>query len=643
MKIRPLFITPINDPAFSSLIETVSQTLDLLLKGRIPKSAEILVQSNRYETTISFVILCAADNTSGVGRFINDLCSRSLVPGKVITLASSYSFAFEFEEAKGEQFFLHKVFAILPSVTDIPIAEENLKHIPEELRLNIEAVRFARGIVLATSLPVGEQKILLETKLGTRLDEDAFDSIQKLLKKPSTPDQLSHLTDEVAALLRLKPEIFGRDIFNELQQMIFNLAPKFNQDGRQSIITRLVAYNYLFKKTLIAQTQGKNKERLSLSLKVFRRTNNEKKPILGVLVSILLSDSKDFFGQDELFDALKVVLKDIKSVEDSIFIDQRPNERVRSLFIEIKRDYPFTPKELKELRLKLPFEIRLRIQKALLPLFIPKNEEEVMKNLLLLAKEIKYVTDIPQVILSFLKQSELYLHFTIIIAYLNKGKEIKISYENVEKKSLGHFRKRYRKEGCVFEAKIEKRPFLRRDGTLDLFEARKAVVGQLLSQIGSFRDYNGGLISKKSEVLIALKKLLENFENGSDLVIENFFHSITPAFMQSILSATLLKKLYLLLKDLLDQNSLKKAIESKKIGDTLLVAIILPGPTALQNFKPYLEQLSLPSSSLTTAQIHLYGKSVLGILVRHPEEELYETLKTLYHQYLDNSKNSLPI
>ena len=57
------------------------------------------------------------------------------------------------------------------------------------------------------------------------------------------------------------------------------------------------------------------------------------------------------------------------------------------------------------------------------PVFMPRNEEEIMRNIVSLSDQIKYLRDIPQVFITFDEQTTANLFFTIIMVRLLKGEE----------------------------------------------------------------------------------------------------------------------------------------------------------------------------------------------------------------------------
>jgi hypothetical protein len=101
------------------------------------------------------------------------------------------------------------------------------------------------------------------------------------------------------------------------------------------------------------------------------------------------------------------------------------------------------------------------------------------------------------------------------------------------------------------------------DGSLDLFKARQDVVHELQQVIGEMRDYNGGMISKQVELLRLLKSSLDPKD---ELLVESLFHALFPIEMRSILPCELIKNLFNLWKELLDNPEQEKIVKVEPEG-----------------------------------------------------------------------------
>ena len=134
---------------------------------------------------------------------------------------------------------------------------------------------------------------------------------------------------------------------------------------------------------------------------------------------------------------------------------------------------------LKDCASKLPRELSDRIENVIHSIFMPRNEEEIMRNIVILAKQLNFVQDIPQTIISFDNQTSKDISFNVIILRLLSGettslKELfsrtptPLKFQNFEAKIVGTLRKKHLKEANVFTVKLDKKLYLRKDYSLDL-------------------------------------------------------------------------------------------------------------------------------------------------------------------------------
>ncbi|HSX10907.1 MAG TPA: hypothetical protein VLF94_04240, partial [Chlamydiales bacterium] len=180
----------------------------------------------------------------------------------------------------------------------------------------------------------------------------------------------------------------------------------------------------------------------------------------------------------------------------------------------IQRNLPDLISDLKE---KLPCEFLRQAENVVHPIFMPRNEEELIRNLIVLATQIKYVRDLPQVSIHYEKQTDVDLNFTVIIARLLKGNieplrklldksALKMDIDDV--RIMGYLKQKYAKEAAIVRVTVDKKRFFRPDYSVDLLRARQKIVSQLNQCLGEFRDFNGGMILKQDESLGQLRQEL---------------------------------------------------------------------------------------------------------------------------------------
>lgn len=286
------------------------------------------------------------------------------------------------------------------------------------------------------------------------------------------------------------------------------------------------------------------------------------------------------------------------------------------------------------LRRELPTDLKDRIEHLMHPVFMPRNEEEIMRNILSLSNQIKYLHDLPQVIISFDQQTYADVFFTVILVRVRtpgspsiqdifqpqeKGRQYNgtLEYIHDRSKTIGFLRKKYTKEATVFGVKLSKNQFLRRDHSIDLNKARQAVVIELVSAIGEVRDFNGGMISKQHELLCLVKEQLGNNVKYSDLLLENFFYSLTPDVMRTVLDPKILKTLFLLLLESIENGffsgesyALKMQVDSRHV----FVMIKSEDRSIKEYMMRALNKFNFHSSKLVNSFNCVYDLSYVGYL-----------------------------
>ncbi|MBM3201252.1 MAG: hypothetical protein FJZ56_02465 [Chlamydiae bacterium] len=614
--------------------------------------------TNQAPYILSIAVLCSSEYTHGVGRFVSDTCSRWLIPGKQLPLVNVVSMAFRFKLLPQRGYFLHELFMRIDNPKDLHLVKANLPSLSKEIKLNILAVQHARNVIALKPLTIDQKKIIIQENIASLLDRPSrefdhniFDQMHHFLIKVSAEEKVTQIKEQIAPLLEFRPQVFERDIYNELQYFILQFKDQFTVTRDIKHLTRIISYKYLFHKSLTNFVLSQPHQR-HLSIKVLKTTiQDEQKntPIVGVLVGINLLRENEIFEERHVLKAIQSCIPHVTKVKDSSIIDRRGSNKVRTIYLEVEKkgNATFSIQEIQELRKRLPTEIKERIESVINPIFMPRNEEEVMRNILILSNQLKYVQDIPQVVITFHKQTQTKLSFTIILLRLLKPEDkplqklftkekSSIKFSDHDVKLVGQLRKKYPKEANVFEMHLDKAAFLRKDYSLDLYEARRAVFSELTRVLGDIRDYNGGMISKQNEALIDLKKLLLQMNIHQDFLLENYFYSLNPTYMQSLIAPAILKKQFLILLEALEHDYNKQVffLKTQIIDNYFLVVLSAINPTFKDFVSQQIEALNIESITVTSSFLGAYDISCLSYLVRfddprHNEEFLKTIVRSI--------------
>lgn len=596
---------------------------------------------------VSITTLCQAEYTHGVGRFLGDTYSRWIIPGKQLQLVYVHSLAFRFSLNPSVGFFIHELFIKVDTKKDLHLVQEHMPSLVREVVLNISAVQHARKVISLKPLTIDQKRVIIQENISSLLNSPSkensysiFDQMHHFLIKVSAEEKVTQIKEQISPLLEFRPQIFDRNIFHELQNFVFLFKDAFVANRHLAHLSRMISYTYLFRKVLIhACLSHPNQRHLNIKLLHTKmEIEGETKKIIGVLLGINILSENELIGEKHVFKAIQSILPGAQKIQESVIADKKFNSNVKTLYLEIyKKEGNFSLDDLKALKKRLPREIKTRIESVINPIFMPRNEEEVMRNILILSNQLKYAHDIPHVIISFHKQTETKLFFSLILLRVLKPEDEKLEklflkqkskaqFSDHEIKTVGLIRKKYPKEANIFEIHLEKKQFLRKDFSVDLSQARRYVYHTICDMLGDVRDYNGGMISKQNEVLNELKKLLLQINIRNDFILENFFYSLMPNYMQSIAKPMILKKLFLLVLEAIEHDYANHFyfLKTQIVEDHFLLTIGAINPTIKDFVEERLERLDLESATFTSSFVNIYDISCLSFMLKFTDSDQHQ-------------------
>ncbi|MGA8164290.1 MAG: hypothetical protein WB791_04595 [Waddliaceae bacterium] len=466
-------------------------------------------------------------------KFFIEVISRWQVPTGKIHAAFSYSADFYLPDLSSDLYSLSEFSIPIDSRQHLEVIQRNLPTIASEVRLGIASSSHANRILEAKGLTTDEKTLM----------------IQK----------------DVAHIASRLPTSFSHTLLNEMQQQVLVMSRKeFKLIRGIRHLTRMICIQSLFLQSL-RQSVKLSPEKRHVKLKIFKaklQHTEGKKHVLGVIVAMNFLRDKEVFEERHLIKAIRNYLPATQAVKGSFFFNRRGKEPIETLYLEVEKNNgeEFRGEEIHVLRHELPLDLEGSIEQLMHPVFMPRNEEEIMRNILLLSHQIRFSRDIPQVLISFDEQTDLHVFFTVILVRLISAETLSIEemfsrsntfleYIHDRCKAIGDFRKRYRKEATVFRLKALKEQFLRSNHSIDLYQARRAVVSEIFRIVGEVRDYNGGMIDEQYVSFCKVRELMKDEIKHHELLLENFFYSLNPVIMRTVVEPIVFKKLFLMLVD----------------------------------------------------------------------------------------------
>lgn len=501
--------------------------------------------------TLSVLLLCKY--RLNACNFFYDMVSRWLLPQKRVNVELFFASDVRLPHLSEDILSVAEIVIYLKSAQDVEEARRNIPGIETEIRLGVVSNYHARRILEFKGLSTDGKTAMVQEKIGSLIQ--------------------SHSKD------------FDRGIFTQMQQFLITCREEFKKARDYHHISRIISNLYSLRKLLKQNVESAPAKRqaivkfLKTRLEVPFGTSkiSREKPVLGILAGLNFLREHELFEMEHLLTAIQKHLPNVQMVPDSPFADREGGGTIQTLYVEIEKENgaEFTLDEIQILRTALPDQIKTGIERLTHPIFMPRNEEEVLRNIMTLSRQLRYASDMPQAILSFDEQKGSDLCFTVILVrptmeaarsiqelFASAKTDLRVFPDRV--RNVGQLRGKYVKEATVLRVLVRSESFLREDRSVDFYKAREYVLRETSRIIGEVRDFNGGMIHKQSELLNSLKSSLGRLSDQQNLLIEKFFYSLLPMEMRSVLETDPLKQLFLLLLQAKKTDLLQKKADAKR-------------------------------------------------------------------------------
>jgi hypothetical protein len=386
------------------------------------------------------------------------------------------------------------------------------------------------------------------------------------------------IQEKIGSLIQSHSKDFDQGIFSQMQHFLVGVREDFKNLRDYHHISRIISNLHSlgkFIKQNVAVYPNKRHVIFKFLKTKLRPSSQTEKPVLGVLAGLNFLREHEVFEASHLIGAIQKNLSQVRLVDGSAFVE-RGEKMLQTIYLEIEKldGTDFALEEIQLLKISLPDQIKGHIEQLAHPIFMPRNEEEVLRNIMALSRQLRFASDMPQIIISFDEQKGEDLCFTVILVrvigehepnlqevFASKKASLKYIPDRVRR--MGQVRRKYVKEATVFRTIISSSNLIRADHSVDLYKAREVVLREVGAVLGPVRDYNGGMIYKLGESLKALKASLG--KTVDSILLEKFFYSIVPIEMRSSLETEPLKQFFLTLMAAVKTGSMQKKAEHNRI------------------------------------------------------------------------------
>lgn len=572
-----------------------------------------LVTWSKFNTVpfeLSFYLLC--ELRFAVSKFFYEMIHWWLVPGKFLNISSFFAADFYVEGFhKKDIYTVCELSVWVETEEDFRTLCRNLPSIEAEVRLGTMSVYHANRILEVKGLTIDVKTAMIQ--------------------------------EHIVSLMNRRPQDFDYNIFTEMHYFLVTCKENFKLIRDYRHMGRIIIILYLFRTWLSKLVEEGPDRKRHVMAKFFRvniHDDDGSRPVLAVMVGINFLGGNEVFEERHLLKAIRNFVPDVSAVQGSFFATTGKTDNICTTYLEVEKSEgkSFSLKEIGLLRKELALEIKGCVEHFMHPVFMPRNEEEVMRNILTLGGQLKYVRDLPQVIISFDKQTDFKISFTVILVRLLKNNPLSIEemflkadttldFFPEQVRGVGYLRKKYAKEANVFRVEVDKINYLREDHSLDLYKARRAVVFELANIVGEFRDYNGGLITKQNEVFCDLRDMLGDVGRHNVFLLENFFYSLSPSVMRNILEPAVLKHFFSSLLDGLEDVTNQERGYSFVVQDEgryVYVMLVTDDSKFTSDVKNVINELKIDVMDLAMVFLVVHDMPCLGYIYRCDDSDKKE-------------------
>lgn len=575
--------------------------------------------------TVTLFFLIPPLSSLPTETFITEMIKWWLLPHQETTILSFEHMEFYFDHYPKESFFIGKAKVLINNRKEGNLLNENLPLLKREIISVLSARRYA--------------PVLLETKILP------------------IEHKMNLIRESFIKLLHRFPDDLDETLFERLAFMQASASKEFREERSYIHLGKIILTFVLLRGHLKREIHAFPEKR---HMKIrFMPTELSfpfgRKPVLGISIGLNLFHQYEIFNEKHVLQAILKFFPNMRIVAGSTYRSTLVNDPIHTLYVEIEKNdgSPLTLEEKKTLRSNLEGELKKRIEHLVPSLFMVRNEEETMRNILTLSRELKMDEDLPQMMINFDQHSQDDLVFTVVLLRIkregmpslqellkNQDPRIRFILERVQSVNFAY--NTFPIEANVFRLQIAKLPsFLRMDFSVNLYIARDEIVSFLTKHLGEIRDYNGGMMVKQGELLSQFKHLFHDISSRNQELLENFFYSLNPIESQATISLQSLSYFFeIFLKTTEQEQSTDKAFQLElDMNDRTTVAVIRSNTS---DFQPLIEEaiseFQVKERSLISSMLTFEGYHYFSFIYEELCEEKHEKLKRILLTVLERSK-----
>lgn len=335
-------------------------------------------------------------------------------------------------------------------------------------------------------------------------------------------------------LISLKIDHYASFFFKEERKRFQWLAAQvLNEMGQLWIRQMPVKVVVRILLAMGAFTREMQKSTLQLRQIAFhRQTPLGPKKMIAAVIAFRLESDFHCFKLDHFITQLYSLLPDIA-------VDQRgflrvPGQHWRDVLLYGEIDPSYYDLDL--IQKAITDAVHGTIYSLVHPLFVERNEEEMLRYTVLLADQVRTKKDLPHLAILFNRYDQKQIMFSaVVVAMIAKNANQEDPEEKLahipqlvleKRKSLSLQKKGLAKEFFLIQGTFSSSEYVREDFSLDFFGARQGFVEKLVMLFGPMRDYNGAVMQQEREIC---EIMCEDKTGEQKLFFEKAFFAVKPA------------------------------------------------------------------------------------------------------------------
>lgn len=430
----------------------------------------------------------------------------------------------------------------------------------EQINLLVAKVKFESELEMSLVLENLQEyykRIKLSTlSLSAKTLPQITSHFSSEIKKGILFERFFKFTDRMPHVSRFDAITFASERLNQIEPLL-----DYPLDSSSKLLRVLYHHYWLFSQK--KEAGNENHFCKTKAIKVNTEFQSEFDHKFVAVLSFNLRNKYEIFDLDNFIRFVSVKLKRLclDRVQEVIF-PETADSNFRVFYLELRHslDHHFEIFSLRKIEGHLSEAALKSIKQLQLPLFKPRNEEEIMKDIVMLSKQLTHPTDLAQVIIHFDHHNLRQLVFRVILIKVKLPEALflfdelqelkKITQVSIERmKTIGFIRKKYSKEACVLSFNVETKNYVREDHTIDFQKARLEILQNLMKIFGPVRDFEGGMIAKQAEAFEIFQKAVLKEQTAKIITLENFFYGVYPAEFRSIIPVEYLLDCFLVWKN----------------------------------------------------------------------------------------------